>query len=230
MFSIFYSLALLTSGAIAHPTFNQIRDSSTISSSQGFTLVANITDLSKDLTPSVNHWKLTGVHVGAGIDTAILNPGDPGTVFFENGTDDNIGLATDGYPYAWGLYIVRSSSTEQQPDPDIVDWVGMRLGVAQPGIGIVSAPSPQVYTPDPGTFIICNETKPAYGRPQYPVKFVRPSSVPGGAMQLVIPDLCAPITLLPQCATLNPIGDDARYNHDYVRTVPCYDDVASIKW
>ncbi len=229
MFSLLYSLALVTSGAIASPALNRIRDNSNISSSQGFMLVANITDLSKDLTPSVNHWKLTGVHVGAGINTAILGSGDAGTIFFENGTGDSIGLATDGYPYAWGLYIVRPG-TEQQPGPDPVDWVGMRLGLAQPGVGILGTPSLHVRTPDDGTFIICNETKPAYGRPQYPVKFVRPSSVSGGALQLVIPASCAPITLLPQCATLNPIGDDAQYNHDYARTAPCYEDVASIKW
>ncbi len=178
-------------------------------------LVANITDLSKDLSPSVNHWKVTGSHIGAGQSTAVLTP-EVGRTFFENGTDDNIGIATDGGRYPWGLTIIRPSP--DSTGPDNIEWVGIQIGLAPKGVGILTdnATSPQVYVPGSGTFVVCNETNPVYGRPQYPVKFVRTTLVDGAAHQ-DIPALCAPITLLAQCATLDPLEGDAEYDHEYAQ-------------
>ena len=76
---------------------------------------------------------------------------------------------------------------------------------------------------------MCNETQIVYGRPQYPVRFAKVQAVDGVAYQY-IPDRCAPIKLIAQCATLGSAVPGAVYNHDYVRSVSCYGDVASVQW
>lgn len=52
--------------------------------SKGFNLVANVTDPSKDFTPPINSWFLTGLHVGAGLSDAALNA-ESGRIFYQNG-------------------------------------------------------------------------------------------------------------------------------------------------
>ncbi len=228
---MFFSLATLALAQLATglPTSTGTASPPT-SSAQAFVLVANITDLSKDLVPSVNHWQVTGIHIGAGQSGAVLtNNTLPGRIFFENGTDKDTGIAADGGRYPWGLYIL-----ENNPDSNgtqNIEWFGLQVGLAQTGFSIIDGKGgvPQVSAPASGTFVICNETHPAYGRPQFPVKFVK-SQVVSGVTKQEIPELCAPVTLLPQCTKLDPVALDAQYNHDYVRSVKCYDDVSAIKW
>lgn len=52
--------------------------------SKGFTLVANVTDPSKDLNPPINHWRLASLHVGAGLGDAVLES-DFAWTFYMNG-------------------------------------------------------------------------------------------------------------------------------------------------
>jgi hypothetical protein len=220
--------ASLASLALASPLIPRAAYPPT-SSAQAFVLIANVTDLTKDLTPSVNHFKLVGVHVGAGLNTAILN-GTRGNVLFENGTDTSFGIAANyGNIYPYGLSISQQPSNI--PDSSYVEYIGINAGLSENGVGITGPEIawPQLFGPDSGTFIVCNETKPTYGRPQYPVRFAK-STVVNGVTQQQIPDLCAPITLLPQCATLDPLPSGALYNYDYANTVRCYQDVASIQW
>ncbi|KAK0712542.1 hypothetical protein B0T26DRAFT_651738 [Lasiosphaeria miniovina] len=221
------------------------------STAKGFVLVANVTDLSRDLTPSIQHFKLVGVHVGAGLETAVLTP-DAGRVLYENGTDvEGYGIAADsslstaaapaGFIYPYGMQIIPIPlGVEEDEDPgdaddaDYVDHVGIDVGTAQRGVGIrdpppASTPSTQAYGPDAGTFCVCFEAKPAYGRPQYPVRFARVQTVDGVAYQQ-IPDGCAPIRLLAQCAALEQVPAGAIYGHDFARTVRCYDNVAAVSW
>ncbi|KAK3377221.1 hypothetical protein B0T24DRAFT_678062 [Lasiosphaeria ovina] len=235
------------------------------STAKGFVLVANVTDLSRDLTPSIQHFKLVGVHVGAGLETAVLTP-EAGRVLYENGTDaEGYGIAADsvlgtaaapaGFTYPYGMQIIPiPPGVEEGEEPgddeaDYVDHVGIDVGTAQRGVGIrdpppSSTPSTQVaqdpasggtdtwaeaYGPDAGTFYVCFEAKPAYGRPQYPVRFARVQTVDGVAYQQ-IPDGCAPIRLLAQCAALEQVPPGAIYGHDFARTVRCYDNVAAVSW
>ena len=204
------------------------------STSQGFVLVANVTDLSKDFSPSINHWKLEGVHVGAGLDTAVLSE-EGGRIWFENATLEsghyivNSSLITDGGLYPYGLSLTPLSS--DTPDSDYVDYVGVNIGTGSREVGIrpFPVPYPEVYTTDRGTFVVCYEPNPAYGRPPFPVRFAK-SHFEGADEIQPIPDGCVPINLLAQCATLPPVQDGAEYNHDSAQTVSCYDDVASIDW
>lgn len=52
--------------------------------SKGFNLVANISDPSKDFTPPINNWLLSGLHVGAGLSDASLSS-TGGRIFYQNG-------------------------------------------------------------------------------------------------------------------------------------------------
>ncbi|KAK3385789.1 hypothetical protein B0H63DRAFT_523105 [Podospora didyma] len=206
------------------------------SSSTGFILIANVTDPTRDLSPSINHFQLTGVHIGAGLETAVLSH-NAGRTLYENGsTPDSIGIAADsvgdGY-YPYGLRIGPLPS--DQPDASYVQYVGINIGTAQQGVGItttnssVDQPWLELYGPDNGTFIVCLEAHPVYGRPQYPVRFAKIVMVGGVAYQQ-IPAACVAITLVPQCAALGNPPPDAVYNHEYARTVRCFDDVASVRW
>ncbi|KAH8881211.1 hypothetical protein GQ53DRAFT_668300 [Thozetella sp. PMI_491] len=197
-----------------------------ISSSQGFVLVANVTDLSKDFSPSVNHWKVNGVHIGAAQSTVVLDNSTDGRIFFQNGTAGTLGIGADGGRYPWGLYVLNFGS--DSPGLENVKWVGLQVGMTQMGLVIRDDKDarPRLYTPDEGTFVVCNETRPTYGRPPFPVRFVKPKVIDGVAHQ-EIPDLCVPINLLPQCSKLDPVSSDAEYDHAYVQSVRCYDNATT---
>lgn len=204
------------------------------SESQGFYLVANVTDPSKDLSPPINGWKLEGVHIGAGLDTATLSA-EYGRVFFENATLEsghyivNSSLITDGGLYPYGITLTPLSSGN--PESDYLDYVGVNIGTGSREVGIrpFPVPYPEVYTSDRGTFVACTEPEPAYGRPPFPVRFAR-SHFDGADEIQPIPDGCVAINLLAQCTALPPVQDGAEYNHDSAQTVRCYDDVAAIDW
>lgn len=202
--------------------------------SQGFVLIANVTDLSKDFSPSINGWKVEGVHIGAGLDTATLNA-DSGRVFFENATLENghyivnSSLITDGGLYPYGISLVPISS--DLPDSDYLDYVGINIGTGSREVGIrpFPVPYPEVYTTDRGTFVVCIEPDPTYGRPPFPVRFAK-SHFDGADEIQPIPEGCVPINLLAQCAILPPVQYGAAYDHENAQTVRCYDDVSAIDW
>ena len=52
--------------------------------STGFRLVANVTDPTRDFTPPINHWVLSGIHTGAGTSDVVLSAED-GRVLYQNG-------------------------------------------------------------------------------------------------------------------------------------------------
>ena len=223
-------LALGLAGLVSASPLAQRSSQMPTALTQGFVLVANVTDPTEDFSPSINHYQLTGVHVGAGIETAVLAV-DEGRVLFENGTDTEFGIVSDDsgiFPIS--LFI--SPLPPDEPNSDFVDHVGVNVGNAQDGIGIRTpqmVPWPTLYGPDSGTFIVCYEARPSYGRPQYPVRFARVKVINGVTYQK-IPDKCAPINLLAQCATLGPVPAGAMYNHDFVKEVGCYPNVASVVW
>ncbi|KAK3689270.1 hypothetical protein B0T22DRAFT_480483 [Podospora appendiculata] len=152
---------------------------------QAFNLIANVTNPSLDLTPSINHFQLTGIHIGAGLSTAVLTP-TTGRVLYENGTGttpQTTGIASDlGGIYPYSLTITPLPADE--PDAAYVDYVGIDIGTAQDGIGVGGDGGewPVLSGPDRGTFVVCYEPQPAYGRPQYPVRFARERVVGGVAV------------------------------------------------
>jgi len=223
----FLAAAILGS---ANPVPSQGNDPTPITSwTKAFILIANVTDPSRDLSPSVNNLMLTGVHVGAGMETAVLSA-DTGRVLYENGTDHEVGVGADTgavYPYSVDLAPLPS----EIPESTYVEYIGIDAGTTHPGVTI-SPPIvlwPRLLGPETGTFVVCNESRPAYGRPQYPVRFAKVQEV-NGVMYQHIPDRCAAIALLPQCAALGALPPGAQYNHNFVRAVRCFNNVASINW
>ncbi|KAK3348727.1 hypothetical protein B0T25DRAFT_457464 [Lasiosphaeria hispida] len=185
-----------------------------ITTALAFTLIANVTNPALDLVPSINHLNLTGVHVGAGLDEAILTTG-PARVLYLNGTTpQDTGIASDGGLFPYGL---RLSSLG-----DDVDSVGLDVGEGQPGVGVSETGWPGLVGPAEGEFVVCFEGRPGYGRPQYPVRFVRVGGqVPAG---------CVPVVLLAQCAVLGEVPRGAVYDHEGVRGVRCVGDVRAGEW
>ncbi|KAK4171097.1 hypothetical protein QBC36DRAFT_368174 [Triangularia setosa] len=195
-----------------------------------FTLVANISTSSHIFDPDINNWFLSGVHIGAGRNAAILQPTlDRAAVFFVNGTGRDVSAqatsialppikfqsgATPG-----GLQFLPFEDSEKLVN------VGLNFGPGSTGAGIVGglrSPWPQAFTPY-SFFVVCNETEPAYGRPQHSVKLA-PSAES-------IPENCVAVTLLAQCASLpEDVFEGTEELNIHHLGVPCYEDVGAIDW
>ena len=205
--------------------------------SQGFYLVANVTNSSLDLTPSIDHWYLDSVRIGAGLATATLTASG-GQVFYENGTDDsNTGVVSDGggtgmYPYGMTFGPLGAGDVPLGAVDGSVDYVGVDIGpAAQPaGIRPPAVPWAELYGPDSGTFIVCAETDPAPDRPPFPLRFAKEAVAADGQAHQPVPAGCAPITLLAQCAPLSSVPAGSKFTHTFARTVRCYQNVSSISW
>ncbi|KAH6640031.1 hypothetical protein BKA67DRAFT_588326 [Truncatella angustata] len=229
MISKYFPLAMLASLVAASP-LKERASYPPISQSSGFTLVANVTDTSKPIfDPPVNGWSLVGTHVGAGQSTAVLSPG-VGSVFFVNGTGQQVSSAStsvglppltstniDGNPYYIPMGLQFSTNAEGNEV-----YVGLNVGLGTSGAGIIPglrSPYAELFGPYGGTFAVCNESEPAYGRPQYAVRL----EVDG------VQANCVAINLLAQCAEL-PALNGVDELDIIVEDVKCYENVAAIDW
>ncbi|KAK0662969.1 hypothetical protein QBC41DRAFT_284816 [Cercophora samala] len=197
-----------------------------------FKLVANISTPSNIFDPPVNNWFLSGVHVGAGLNAAILVPTlNTSATFFINGTGRDVSaqftsIALPPIKFQGGATPLglRFPPLEGQQNPVNL---GLNFGPGNTGAGVVGglrSPWAQAFTPYP-YFIVCNETQPAYGRPQHAVK-VAPSAES-------IPDNCVAVTFLAQCAALPEgvfEGEGVEELNIHHVGAPCYEDVGAIDW
>jgi hypothetical protein len=193
--------------------------------SRGIVFVANLTDPSKDLSPSIHNWYLASARFIATSYWARLYS-EGGWTYYLNGTDEEVaaGMATLGadrmiYPFSMGVGSVVNGTG---------GTVSVGIGYGTRGLGLRS-PIPSLYTPSRGSFLVCNESAPDSTRPPYPVTFLG-SVYQKGQEHLDVPAHCAPITFLAQCATLEPLRSDATYTHDFVKPAPCYENVSAIDW
>jgi hypothetical protein len=230
MIATYVSAAFMASLAAASPLKPRM-SYPPLSQSSGFTLVANITDTSKNLfNPPVNSWSLVGTHVGAGLNAAILSA-NGGSIFFVNGTAQEVSSAStsvalppiasvdgNGNPYytPWGLQFSPTAANENEVAMGLNFGLGTKGAGITPGLRSSYAP---LFGPYGGSFVVCNESAPTYGRPQYPVRLE----------QADIPDNCVTINLLAQCAELPELSGVEELNIT-VEAVKCYEDVASIDW
>ncbi|KAK4164251.1 prolyl tripeptidyl peptidase [Cladorrhinum sp. PSN259] len=216
MRSTFLNLGLATLAA-AVPA----KRASQIALSNGFLLVAKVTDPSHDLDPSVNNYVLSTVHTGAALNAAVLSPAPvtSGRIFYENGTstqvdDKQTNILTDGAtpPVPFGLYVQDPT----QPPSNIPINVG-------PGTFNTISESDLIVIngQGEGTYLACNATVPYYNRNFITLQYAYGSSP-------TIPENCAPIELVPQCTTLNELPDDAYASHEYAVEVQCYEDATAI--
>ena len=234
------SLAAL---AAAIPAKRQTPHYPPSSQSTGFTLIANVTDPSKDFSPSISGLVLEGIHVGAGLNVATLSSAanSAGNIFYENGTASDIFsggpvdiLMDGGTPlFPWGITVQSPTvfDTTYPAEHDV--FVNAGTGTQA---SLTRFPNPYPYLANgqgTGTFVACNNTVPYYRANFITVQYAYATfTAPDGSYdyQANIPDGCAPINLVAQCATLDTLPAGSISSHQYAATVQCYDDVASIDW
>ncbi|ETS73627.1 hypothetical protein PFICI_14573 [Pestalotiopsis fici W106-1] len=157
-------------------------------SSTGFRLIANVTDPSQDFDPPVHGWVLDAIHIGAGLNDAVLfaDGDDVGRVYYVNGTADEIAggqadTLTDGgtplFPY--GVYVADRNTT----DADGLHDVSVNAGSGQVGVQLeVSSSSstsssllyPVLRGPGAaaGTYVACNQYVSYYGENYTTIRWV----------------------------------------------------------
>lgn len=190
-----------------------------VSQSKGFTLVVNVTDLATDLEPSVQGYTLSTIHDGAGQAVAGLY-NDSAPVWYLNGTDADIkdksgSIIMDGGtpPFPMGIDVLAAK--------DGVSSVRVDAGPGTPGVQLATDRYTYVTAPKAGTYAACREPLAYYGGREFLVLKHAEGDVPEG---------CAEIKLLPQCAELEALPEGAISSHEFARDVDCYEDVSSIKW
>lgn len=211
------------------------------SQSNGFRLVANVTDPTKDFTPSVNGFVLEGYHTGAGQGVGVLmapSSTSSGSLFYENGTAYEVQygqttIITDqgGPPTPYGMTVqsVNETSAFKTGQHDVY----INIGYGTKGVGLTSFPNPVATLSAGGAsgWAVCNNTL-LYGSAfQLEPTFATYTDADGNYdYQANVPDGCAPVAMLPQCAALNDLPAGSYSSHEYANTVQCYDDVKDIDW
>ncbi|KAK8105083.1 hypothetical protein PG999_008442 [Apiospora kogelbergensis] len=206
--------------------------------SKGFSLVANVTDPSKDLNPPINHWRLASLHVGAGLGDAVLES-DFAWTFYLNGTAEDVRygrahtLADGGTPpFPWGIAVDEAGTS--YPDMGALHGISINAGSGEAGIEPARFPEhyPTLLTPHAGTYVACNQTEPYYRQNFITVRAVFDTVDPATGLDVrpPLPDQCVAITLVPQCADLPDLPEGSQSSHQFANTINCYEDVASIKW
>jgi|SRR3569833_2841255 len=221
----------------AAPTFRRAAIYPATSTSTGFTLIANVTDRSHDLSPSVNNIAVTPLHVGAGLNLAVLDPSHSGSdagyaapIFYLNGTNPSDILADAGTEPVFPEGLTAATST----DPLSAD-VYLNLGGGSP-MTLSAGPAPYVVNQPSdgsthGTFAACDTFVAYYQSNHVTLRWIEAVPTADGAIYVTtMPAGCAPVRLLPQCAVLADLPAGSAASHDHVQTVGCYEDVAGIDW
>ncbi|KAK4166943.1 hypothetical protein QBC43DRAFT_205121 [Cladorrhinum sp. PSN259] len=212
-----------------------------------FTLIANITDVDlaaarfPDVAPPASGWALTSVHVGAGLNAAVLSathaPAGAGGLF-QNGTARDISARatsiylppiqnSNGDFTPWGVQFSNANGGNGNGAGGSGD-VTMNFGTATIGAGVegglrnpyAEAFGPAGYYPDGGKFVVCYQAAPFYGRPQYRVMYLGE-----------VPENCVAVRLLAQCAQEPEGGLKGAKELNLVNEgVGCYEDVSGIEW
>jgi hypothetical protein len=237
-------LALAATLAGAAPTARQVMPNYPPSSvSKGFKLVANVTDPSRDLTPSVDGWVLSGVHIGPPNSRAVLaSPADnTARLFYLNGTAEDAALertrvVSDGGtpPFPWGVHVQGRDEFDLPANPGY--HAAFINGGSTADVGITRFPNPYSILRNRedgpgGTFVACPLVVQYYQREFITVDYVYATIDPATSLPVVdVPAGCAPVALIPQCDVLNDLPADAYSSHEFALDQKCYEDVAAIDW
>ncbi|KAI1372631.1 hypothetical protein F4677DRAFT_250276 [Hypoxylon crocopeplum] len=194
--------------------------------SKGFKLVANVTDRANDLSPPIHGWTLQGAHIGAGLNSAVLNNTTPGMIFYQNGTVNEVyhqtsDILTDvGTPFVPYGIIMRYPS-----DTDKTVALGIDAGSGTPGITLTNPPYPMTELSAPASqFLACKENIPYYP-PDREFVLVR-----AFRDQYEVPNNCVVVEFLPQCAELPDLPEGSYSSHEFANTARCFEDPANIDW
>ena len=200
--------------------------------SKGFTLVARVTDVKRDFTPSISNWVFSTIHTGAALNVAVLSEGYA-RVFYENGTAaGNTSIITDGAtpPVPFGVSIQRPTQFDSLYPTEHSIFVnagyGTRASIAPSGFPVLR----NGQDLGGGTFVACNNSVPYYQN----MKFITlqyaygNETVPSGCAPVALLPQCAPVALLPQCAALSELPDDAYASHEFAVEVRCFGDAGRV--
>lgn len=244
MKSTIVALSLATLAISAPAARRQVPHYPPTSKSQAFKLVANMTNPALDFSPSIKDWLVQGYHTGAGTNAAVLAPFDastnPGRIFYENGTNQELAyhqttLLTDAgslpVPFSWQV----QSSTEFDPLYPAQHHVSISVGQATQAY---IANFPVVYPTlqnglGSGTFVACkNElpSNPSLGdvvTVNYAYSTYEQGPDGGFEDHANIPEGCVPISLIPECAALDGSSETS---HEFAQSERCYEDVSAINW
>ncbi|KAK0642037.1 hypothetical protein B0T16DRAFT_420932 [Cercophora newfieldiana] len=206
----------------------------TTSGSYGFRLVVNVTDPSRDLSPSINNLYLNLAHIGPAQNRAIAGP-TPGPIFYQNGTSSMSGLSfttllTDGGtpPFPEGLTYAQERTDAKG------SGIYVSAGSGAQAVKLTRLSNPYSYLTIlseviGSSFIGCNSTIPYYGeeRQFQVINWVTTTRNATGT-HLVIPEGCVPLNLVPECAVLEALPPDAKSSHEWAQEVRCYEDVKGV--
>lgn len=206
------SALTIAAAATALPS-QQPRTASTTSTSKGFNLVAHVTDPTHDLTPSLEGQVLGAAHTGAGFNAAVFY-GTTGRLFYQNGTAEQVAnrettIVTDGGtpPFSFTLQVQPAGEARRILDISIGQGTANTVVAADGGAQLVNGLGE-------GTWLACNELVPYYNR-----EFVTLQYAYGEGAE--VPEGCAPIVLVPECAALNDLPEGSLSSHEFATEVTC---------
>ncbi|KAL8396580.1 hypothetical protein RB594_003599 [Gaeumannomyces avenae] len=244
MHATFFSLGLAVLATAAPTlTLRQAPHYPPSSLSKGFRLIANVTDPSRDLTPSVHGFALGGIHIGPPNSRSVLSPQADNTsrVFYLNGTAADLSLnaarvVSDAGtpPFPWGVRVQSRDEFDVPANPG--SHATFINGGSSADVGVTRFPDPYSVLANRkdgpgGTFVACYHEVPYYQRPFVVVDYAYSTVDPATQLPVVeVPEGCAPVALIPQCAELNDLPADAVSSHEFALDQKCYEDVAAIDW
>ncbi|EGR49265.1 uncharacterized protein TRIREDRAFT_76971 [Trichoderma reesei QM6a] len=200
--------------------------------STGFRLVVNVTDKARDFTPSIQNLYINTIHVGAGLNQVGLGTKDNNpSIWYQNGTaaDSRFGASTlitdQGTPLSpYGLSLVKNEGSAT------LSTARADGGLGTKGVAISHFPEGYRYLV-PETYVVCNESLAYYQGTHFLVLEQAATTVSStGQIEKNIPEGCAPVRLLPECATLESLPAGSYSSHEFAIDTDCYPDVASINW
>ncbi|RYC65788.1 hypothetical protein CHU98_g466 [Xylaria longipes] len=185
------------------------------SPSKGFNLRVNLTDVTRDLTPSVQNLYLADQRVGAGAAISVLTATAPSPAFYLNGTAYHTTITHDivgVYP----LSIVVSSATTY----DYFYPAEHPIGTAINGGSelFLRAGEPVLFPllgDEGGQYAACYRDFVLGG---HKTQILTARYVYGNE---TVPEDCAPVEFVVECAPLEDLPNGSSWNHDSAFEVPC---------
>ncbi|KAI0193554.1 hypothetical protein EV127DRAFT_423575 [Xylaria flabelliformis] len=184
-------------------------------SSKGFNLRVNLTDPTRDLTPSAQNLYLSDQRTGAGTAISVLGPLAPSPAFYLNGTAYHTTIIHD-IPSVYPLSIVVSGPTEYDHFYPTEHPIGTAING---GTELFLRAGEPILFPllgdDGGRYAACYRDF-VFGGSKTQILTAR--YVYGNE---TVPDDCAPVEFVVECATLEDLPAGSSWNHDSAFDVPC---------
>jgi hypothetical protein len=212
-FTTLFTTSLIGLASAIPASRQQARKTPVIGSSKGFHLRVNVTDVTRDLTPSVQGLYLADERVGAGTSISVL--GASATVFYLNGTAYHTTVTHD-IPGVYPLSVVVAGPTTYDAAYPGEHAVGTAVSG---GTELFLRPGEPIVFPlpgdDDGTFAACRRDVVLGGSK---ASILTARYVYGNE---TVPADCAPVEFVVECATLAPLPAGSSWNHGSVFKVPC---------